>query len=54
MTRIKKGYSLTELAEKSKVSPATISKIEKGERNFRMTTFFKVGEALEVNFSTLI
>lgn len=54
MTRLKKGLSLTELAEKSNVSAATISKIEKGERNFRMTTFFKIGEALEVNFSTLV
>ncbi len=54
MTRLKKGLSLTELAEKSNVSAATISKMEKGERNFRMTTFFKIGEALEVNFSTLV
>ena len=54
VTRLKKGLSLTELAEKSNVSAATILKIEKGESNFRMTTFFKIGEALEVNFSTLV
>ena len=54
MTRLKKGLSLEELAIKSNVSAATISKIEKGESNFRMSTFFKIGEALEVNFSTLI
>lgn len=53
-TRLKKGLSLAELAKKSKVSVATLSKMEKGERNFRMTTFFKIGEALEVNFSTLV
>lgn len=54
MARLKKGYSLEELAQKSKVSAATISKIEKGERSFRMSTFFKIGEALDVNFSTLV
>lgn len=54
MTRLKKGLSLEELAIKSNVSAATILKIEKGESNFRMSTFFKIGEALEVNFSTLI
>jgi transcriptional regulator with XRE-family HTH domain len=54
MTRLKKGLSLTELAAKSNVSAATISKMEKGERNFRMSTFFKIGAALEVNFSTLV
>ena len=54
ITRIKKGLSLEELAKKSNVTAATIIKIEKGERNFRMTTFFSIGEALEVNFSTLV
>ncbi len=54
MARLKKGLSLAELAKKSKVSAATISKIEKGERSFRMSTFFSIGEALEVNFSTLV
>lgn len=54
MTRVKKGFSLIELAEKSKVSVATITRIEKGKSNFRMSTFFKIGEALEVNFSTLV
>ena len=53
-TRLKKGLTVPELAIKSNVSAATILKIEKGERNFRMTTFFSIGEALEVNFSTLV
>ena len=52
-TRLKKGLSVAELAMKSNVSAVTIAKIEKGESNFRMTTFFSIGEALEVNFSTL-
>lgn len=54
MARLKKGLSLEELAAKINISAATIAKIEKGERNFRMTTFFSIGEALEVNFSTLV
>lgn len=54
MTRLEKGLTVPELAMKSNVSAATILKIEKGESNFRMTTFFRIGEALEVNFSTLV
>lgn len=54
MTRLKKGLTGPQLAMKSNVTAATIIKIEKGERNFRMTTFFSIGEALEVNFNTLV
>jgi len=51
---IKKGLSLEELAKKSNVSAATILKIEKGERNFRLTTFYSIASALEVKMNSLI
>lgn len=54
MERLKKGLSLEELAKKSEISAATISKIEKGERNFRLTTFFSIASALGVKMNSLI
>jgi transcriptional regulator with XRE-family HTH domain len=54
MARVKKGLSLAELAKKSNVSVARISKIEKGETNFRLTTFFSIAEALEVKMNSLV
>lgn len=54
MARLKKGFTLKDLAEKSNISAATLSKIEKGETNLKMTTHARIAEALEVDARSLL
>ncbi len=46
--RIEQGLSITKLAEKSKTSKATISKLFKGEVEVRPDTVGKIAKALNV------
>jgi len=40
--RMARNESLQKAAGKMKITPAILSKIEKGQQNFRLTTFFKI------------
>lgn len=46
--RKKKKYKAYQLAEKSKISPAYISMIEKGQRYASLVTLSKIADALKV------
>lgn len=46
--REKSGYTISELAELSGVSRYMIIKIEKGYKNYKRTTIWKIANALEV------
>jgi transcriptional regulator with XRE-family HTH domain len=46
--RMKKGWSLEKLSEKSDVSVNTISKIERGKVNPRLTTLYKLANGLNL------
>lgn len=46
--RIDRGWTGAELARRSKLSPAQISKIEKGLENLRMPTLVKIAKALAI------
>jgi DNA-binding XRE family transcriptional regulator len=52
--REKAGFTQKELAEKSGVPQATISKIESGKRNLELNTLNKIakamGKRIEINF----
>ncbi len=46
--RIERGWTGAELARRSKISPAQISKIEKGLENLRVPTLLKIARALAI------
>jgi transcriptional regulator with XRE-family HTH domain len=46
--RMEKGWSLEKLSEKSDVSVNTISKIERGEVNPKLTTIYKLANGLNL------
>jgi len=48
--RIISGYSIEELAHKAGLNPAHLGKIERGERNFTITTLDKILKALGVSY----
>ena len=50
--RIKKGFSLTQLAEQMEVNPSVVSKMEK-QQPVRPATAKKACEALNESFETL-
>jgi transcriptional regulator with XRE-family HTH domain len=47
--RKEQGLSLRKLAQRCDVDFSDINKIEKGERNMQMTTFFELAKGLEVH-----
>jgi transcriptional regulator with XRE-family HTH domain len=54
LARIRAGMTLTELAEKSGVTPNTISQIERGGRVPQATTLYKLALALRVDAAVLV
>ncbi|WP_332695171.1 helix-turn-helix domain-containing protein [Halalkalibacter lacteus] len=46
--RMKKGWSIEKLSEKSDVSVNTISKIERGNVNPKLTTIYKLANGLNL------
>jgi transcriptional regulator with XRE-family HTH domain len=52
-TRARRGYTLTELAEKSEVSRSAIAAIEQGHRNARPSTMRKLAKTLDVSVEYL-
>ena len=47
--RMKKGITVRELAEKTKISPANISNIENGKQNPGIKILIKIVKALKLN-----
>jgi len=47
--RLKKGITVRELAEKTKISPANISNIENGKQNPGIKILIKIVKALKLN-----
>lgn len=54
MSRLNKGLSLEEMANKSKISTAKISKIENGETDFKLYTLVQIDAVLEVEVNSLV
>ncbi len=52
--RIQNNQSQEELAYKSKISAAHLSKIERGEHNMTITTLERIAEALKVDIFSLL
>jgi transcriptional regulator with XRE-family HTH domain len=52
--RRERGLTLEELAERSGVSRAMISKVERGEKNPTLVVATKLAEGLEINLSRLL
>lgn len=52
--RVQQRWSLEELAERSGVSRAALSKIERGERNTRLSNAVNIAEALDVPLDRLL
>lgn len=52
--RIQRHQSQEELAYKSKISAAHLSKIERGDHNITITTLARVAEALQVDLNVLL
>ncbi|MNL79006.1 HTH-type transcriptional regulator SinR [compost metagenome] len=53
--RLERGWTQSELAERSGVSQSTISQIESGERKYpRVNNIKKIAEALETSMEELI
>lgn len=46
--RVDRGWSASELARRSKLSPAQLSKIEKGRENLRYPTLVRIAKALGI------
>ncbi len=51
--RARRGYTLTELAEKSEVARSAIAAIEQGHRNARPSTMRKLAKTLDVSVEYL-
>ena len=49
--RMKRGYSMTELAKLAGISKSTISEIESGSRKLTNKMAYKIGKALKVNLT---
>lgn len=47
--RVKKNYSLRQLAAVAEVEPALIHRIEKGKNNPKLTTILILAQALEIH-----
>jgi transcriptional regulator with XRE-family HTH domain len=54
LARVRAGMTLTELAEKSGVTPNTISQIERGGWVPQATTLYKLALALRVDAAVLV
>ena len=52
--RIQRHQSQEELAYKSKISAAHLSKIERGDHNITITTLARIAEALQVELPVLL
>lgn len=52
--RLKKGMSQEELGFKSEISTNSISAIERGNYNFRIKTFYKIAQALNVDVNDIL
>jgi transcriptional regulator with XRE-family HTH domain len=48
------GYSLDDLAERSNLSPSTISRVETGKRTLGLDVLKPLADALQVNLDTLV
>lgn len=52
--RVERGWSLSELARRSRLGKGTVSELENGLRDARLDTLFALSTALEVPLGTLI
>ena len=52
--RVKKAYNQKELADFSMLSRDSISKIERGEQNFTISSIFAIAQALNVDILKLL
>ncbi len=48
-SRMLKGYTVEELANKAEISPKFVNDLEKGRRGFSGITLYKITEALEID-----
>ncbi|MBR1810034.1 MAG: helix-turn-helix transcriptional regulator [Clostridia bacterium] len=53
-TRIKKGMSQEQLADKAQLSTSHVSEIERGNKELRISTLYRIVEALETPTDNLI
>lgn len=51
--RILKGFSIEELSHKAGINPSHLGKIERGERNFTVSSLNKIVEALGITYLQL-
>lgn len=54
LLRIKKGMSITELAQKSKLAKATVSRVLSNKSDARLDTIGKLAKALNVEVEQII
>ncbi len=54
LVMIKKGYSINELARKSGVGKATISRLIRDKVISRPSTIFKIAKALEIDVEEIL
>jgi len=52
--REEKGLSLSELAEKARISKSTLSSLESGKTNPTISTLWAIADALDISFGELI
>jgi len=52
--RKERNYTLEVLAEKSKLNPQAISRIENGHKNFSISTLYDLAKGLEVEPDNLL
>ncbi len=52
--RVSRGWTQAELAERLGIAQANLSNIEKGKRDFTVSTLLRLAEALEVNPSQIL
>lgn len=52
--RVKRSYNQKELADFSSLSRESISKIERGEQNFTISSVFAIAKALNVDIFKLL
>ncbi len=52
--RVQRNQSQEELAYKSKISAAHLSKIERGDHNITITTLARIADALQVELTALL
>jgi transcriptional regulator with XRE-family HTH domain len=52
--RVRRGFSQTDMAVRSGLSVAEVSRIERGVREVRLTTFLRLAAALDVDPGELV